>query len=406
MRIFYIAAMVSLLQISASPSSNFQAILLGLCVFLAVALAVVTTAFVVRFKALREPREKLLDAIHKGRGGDYSQRVDYHKENGMGEICLAFNLLMDNIQENHRKVLLNEERYRLVAEQSQNIIYEYTFADDTCRFYSSAWKRLFGRPMEIPGFSKALETSEIIDTQDRQILTDVLGRFERGESFQRAEVRMKKTDGSWYWCSVRASVILTRQGAAERIVGRIEDIDRQKQENERLRIKAQKDLLSGLYNRETTQLLVDKFLENNGENGFHALIAIDIDNFKQINDTKGHLLGDQVISTFGEKLFAQFRNSDIVGRVGGDEFAVLMKNISQDQLERKASDLLQALHFSLEEDRETYTSCSIGIACYPQDGQDYVHLFQAADQVLYCAKRAGKNSYVLTDAGHLSFPAP
>jgi len=138
------------------------------------------------------------------------------------------------------------------------------------------------------------------------------------------EFRQKKADGSYLWVRIQSSPVFDENGIPYKAVGLISDIDQQKRKLRSLEIKVQLDPLTKVYNKMTIQKLVDDCLENNPLDG-HALLFIDIDDFKSINDDLGHTFGDLVLSEISNKLRDLFRSVDIVGRVGGDEFVVFMK---------------------------------------------------------------------------------
>lgn len=124
-----------------------------------------------------------------------------------------------------------------------------------------------------------------------------------------------------------------------------------------------------------------------------ALFMIDTDNFKQINDTEGHMIGDIVLTEMASGMKKIMRDSDVVGRIGGDEFTIFMKNISSvKDAEKKAEELLYMFrHLFQKEKSFLKVTCSIGIAIYPKDGTTFKEIYARADKALYQAKIIGKN---------------
>ena len=131
------------------------------------------------------------------------------------------------------------------------------------------------------------------------------------------------------------------------------------------------------------------------------MFIIDIDNFKTVNDTFGHTIGDTVLQKISSCLKSNFRSQDIIGRAGGDEFVVFLKNVSSDDLIYEKAELLRdALqNFSLSASETFPISISIGISLYPQNGCKYSELFTTADKALYSSKRNGKNRYTFYSQG-------
>ena len=165
--------------------------------------------------------------------------------------------------------------------------------------------------------------------------------------------------------------------------------------NEILKFKAENDLLTELYNKITTEFLISDYLKNDGRNLRHALFVIDIDDFKKINDEMGHYYGDNALVEIANAINHSFRISDIKGRVGGDEFVILLKDIkSNEDIDVKAADLSHMLNsIKLSNDPSWNIRASIGISIYPDHGDLYTELFRKADKAMYYSKEKGKGIY-------------
>lgn len=164
-------------------------------------------------------------------------------------------------------------------------------------------------------------------------------------------------------------------------------------ESEHFKTKAELDLMTGLYNKMTTEFLSDAILQSSPEKN-HALFVFDIDNFKIVNDTEGHQAGDQTIRIIANLIASQFRDTDIAGRIGGDEFVVLMEGVtSKDIARRKAQDIVRIMKYNPNLTLPTNVSLSVGL-CF-SEGQitDYKTLFKMADECLYQSKKEGKARY-------------
>lgn len=160
--------------------------------------------------------------------------------------------------------------------------------------------------------------------------------------------------------------------------------------------KADTDLLTDLYNKAATERKIQEYLENS-PNSRGLMFILDIDNFKKINDTMGHAFGDTLLKTLGKEIKAEFRVSDIIGRTGGDEFMVFLKDVNDDVIiEREASRITKFFHdFKAGGDYVKYSAtASIGAAVFPDDAKNFKDLYVAADQALYKAKKRGKNQLV------------
>ena len=162
---------------------------------------------------------------------------------------------------------------------------------------------------------------------------------------------------------------------------------------------AEIDMLTQLLNKATTERLCRSRLASNREGVFAALIIIDLDHFKEVNDTKGHQAGDTILREFADGLKRLFRPDDYVGRFGGDEFVVFINNLPGKEIAIQKAQAIQKLATSIMLDEENAgISASIGISSTPLHGTDYDSLFKAADIAVYKVKESGRNGYCYSSA--------
>lgn len=298
------------------------------------------------------------------------------------------------------------ESYRILAELSEAITFEWDVQTD--KFYvSTQWKLKFGYEPSDHHFSQNVRQALKIHLADRRKITRYVRQvkknvenFSQLNNYAEFEIRIKNNKQEYIWCKFRLVLRFGDDNQPERVFGMITDIDAEKKEHQRLLSQAQKDVLTGLYNKATTNQLIEEYIaEIAMPNKKQALFIIDIDGFKDINDHLGHLFGDAVIADLAHSIRKTFRESDIVGRIGGDEFIVLLKNISQmDIVFIKVQELLNNLKRSYQSNDMAYgVSASIGIALYPDHGDTFTTLFQKADQALYYVKEHGKNNFYIYD---------
>jgi len=173
---------------------------------------------------------------------------------------------------------------------------------------------------------------------------------------------------------------------------------RTKESKKELENKADTDLLTGLSNKIAAEKRIRNYIAENPDRQA-VMIIMDIDNFKKINDTRGHAFGDEVIKKVGHQLKSMFRITDVVGRMGGDEFVILLKNVKdKNAIERECRMLEECFHhFEVGEYVKYSVTASIGAAIFPQDAQSYENLYKAADSALYTAKHHGKNQLAFYD---------
>ncbi len=174
------------------------------------------------------------------------------------------------------------------------------------------------------------------------------------------------------------------------------DIDEQKSQELKLRKLAATDSLTGLYNRQSGVARIREYLLSMEEGETAALIMLDLDDFKAVNDVFGHACGDRIIAESAAKLKRLFREKDVVCRIGGDEFLILCKEIRQEDADRKMDFIVRSMESMLRHgDGEIRFSVSVGYAMAPDQGEAFEELYQKADIALFAAKMDGKGRYKL-----------
>ncbi|WP_125140771.1 EAL domain-containing protein [Clostridium transplantifaecale] len=264
----------------------------------------------------------------------------------------------------------------------------------------------------IEGFTQAVEGWEEIPAEYRRDFLEYLSRIyqnKSGESLKH-EVPMREKDGSLRWIRVACETIRNGDGKPVKAVGYYVDITEEKKKNvenkadkkalellrkQKLKLTrmAENDALTGLYNRQTAIPRIKEFLQNmDGETA--ALIMLDLDNFKLVNDVFGHAYGDSVIAGNAAKLKSFFRQDDIICRIGGDEFLVFCKNICEEVLENKITQVIDEMKTTYENGEQKMTfSVSAGYAMMPDQGKEFDELYQRADIALFAAKTGGRGTF-------------
>ncbi|MEG0839626.1 MAG: diguanylate cyclase [Hydrogenoanaerobacterium sp.] len=202
------------------------------------------------------------------------------------------------------------------------------------------------------------------------------------------------------WVSSTTNLLIDPASGDLKAFTYVKDIDDKKRKEIALRHNAEHDVLTGLYNRTATAKMVSEFLLSvNAQGVVHGFLMMDLDGFKRINDTYGHMAGDELLKLVASKMVLLFRASDIVARLGGDEFVVFLKDDhSEDHITAKAQelcDVLRGLKPKDASDDDVGISASIGIAMVPRHGNVFDELYKKADSALYAAKRAGRDRYVV-----------
>ncbi len=213
--------------------------------------------------------------------------------------------------------------------------------------------------------------------------------------FSRKVRLLGREDRGYLWAELRL-VVYFDENAPVIAFGCICNINVKQLWQMELQHSAEHDVLTGFLNKVGCQKHIEKYLSSLTPADLPpAFMIIDADGFKAINDSFGHLFGDGVLSDMGMAIRSNFRQKDIVGRIGGDEFVVLFTEMpSLDVLEKRCTELLKSMDRIYESNNEKLPfSVSIGIALYPEHGNSYVELFKRADRALYDSKSKGKNQY-------------
>ena len=242
---------------------------------------------------------------------------------------------------------------------------------------------------------------ELVEAQIREALLLSVGFA--------VEHRMMRPDGDVRFVHQQGEFVTDDRRSGAWVSGTVQDVTEQRQAQDRIRYLANYDSLTGLANRRLFKERLDRAITHAEANGtLVALLFLDLDRFKRINDTLGHSAGDQLLRTVADRLRDRVRGSDLVGRpegevdpdppvsrLGGDEFTVLLSQISDPKdAGEVAKRILEALPEPISVDgHEIWTTASIGIAVYPMDGEDVEELLKHADTAMYHAKERQRNSY-------------
>lgn len=309
-------------------------------------------------------------------------------------IFISFRMKMRNQERILQKARIQEERYRILAEISNDILFEYDIFSDQM-VYSDKYTENFGRSATIERFAELKEELQYVYKEDAFAFENFCKLLGGEKQKLEAEYRMKRLSGDYVWCYVCGQTIYDSMNNPVKVVGKLSNIDIQKREVEKLQFKAEMDAMTRIYNKMATKERINNFIKNSRNQDKHALLIVDMDNFKKINDTFGHLKGDEVLKEGVGHLKSMFRGDDVIGRIGGDEFVVFMSNVtSREDIVNKAKSIGRSFQKTYSEDGEEVTvSASIGISIFPLDGSDYEELLDKSDKALYEVKKNGKNGF-------------
>lgn len=312
--------------------------------------------------------------------------------------CVTLDITQEKKAQEELRMSL--ERHQIIMDQTTDIIFEWNIADNTLVF-SPNWEKKFGYPPITENATINIPMAAHLYPDDTKKFFTLVEKAKRGDTvpYAEEELRIKDSRDQYICCRVRISTQFGTDGKPAKAVGVIADITTEKKSQQRLIEKSQRDALTGAYNKATVQNLIEAFLYAAKADSIHAFLMIDFDNFKTINDTHGHLFGDTVLTEMTAGVQRLFHSDALIGRIGGDEFVVFLKNIpSSDFAQRKAEQILHLFDATFSFGKNNFQiSCSIGIAMAPASGTNFTTLYRNADIALYSAKKQGKNRAVLFD---------
>jgi len=293
----------------------------------------------------------------------------------------------------------DEERLRVLERSLEASSNAVIVVDARCKGYpvvyvNPAFTRVLGYSAEaaLGNDGTVFLAGEYVTQEDRDAITQAL---QTGRSLS-LTLRNQRHDGSPFWNQLSFSPVLDAGGELTHFVGILNDISERKEHESRLAYQATHDALTGLGNRSLfNDRLEHDFSLARRRNNLLAVLFIDLDEFKPINDTLGHKVGDQLLVSVTVRLSATLRPSDTLARMGGDEFVLLLPDLTTGEEAREVAGRLLAelARPHSVAGQELYISASIGIAVITPDMRDPEKLVQQADIAMYQAKQAGRNNY-------------
>lgn len=300
----------------------------------------------------------------------------------------------DELNEKQAIIEKSEERYKLALEGSNDAIWE---VDLTTRVFFSSNKL-----NDITGYDQDTIISfddlmSLVVEEDKEIaLSDFKNHISGKTLYYQSKVKIMYNGGGEKWVLIRGKCLRNGKGIATKISGSVTDISAQMNYEEKINKLEYYDILTGVPNRKLfVNTLKSEIIKARGKQTKIAVLFIDLDNFKEINDTSGHDYGDELLKNVAISIKASIKIGDLVSRVGGDEFFILMKDVQEySDISNLCEKLQNILNCEINIECEyVYTAASIGIAVYPQDGKSSTALLKCADTAMYNAKYNGKSKY-------------
>lgn len=327
------------------------------------------------------------------------------KDDVTGELSARLYIKNINEQKEKEARIIDENRFYNAMLSKNVMVYEANISKDCIINGNEFWKNKCGLG-DTKKYSITLNAiiKHSIHPDDADMVKEMmrrenmLCRYNDGNGEIYFEYRRSVNDGEYRWYSCNTNLFQDSSSNDIKAFCYVQDIDQQKTREIKLRYKAEHDGLTGFYNKVTVEKVITKFLlSEEGKSAKHAFFTFDVDCFKKLNDNFGHAFGDLILANVTQKLHELFRDDDIFGRIGGDEFVVLMKNIPNSKAARtKAQELCcLARETHIKNGAEFTVSVSVGISMFPADGSDYSTLSANSDIALYKSKENGRDCFTV-----------
>ncbi|WP_432651075.1 diguanylate cyclase [Huintestinicola sp.] len=373
--------------------------LITVMTFLAVAAMLITTLSIVSNKVVRPLQDYTRKINSIQLLGDNVGEDDFLRPQGCRELehfAVGFNSLL---QRNHemmsqlREMNIKSEKerklYQTALESSSDVVFEYDIETDCLITYGSVFDPDVPKTIANShnAFFKRVREGNGFRAKD----TDIVARFFSGETACGAVVSRIDVNDKVNWIEFSGTAVYA-DSKPVKIVGKISNID----DVVNLREDASRDRFTGLYNKTTTEALISERLAKGGS---HAMMIIDIDNFKSVNDILGHAWGDSVIKDIAAKIEKQLNSGDIAGRIGGDEFMALLSGDDvKERINGLCTSLCDSIRYTYSDEslgKQVSVSSSIGVAFAPEYGRDFKELYTSADIAMYLSKNGGKDRFTV-----------
>ncbi|WP_183192959.1 sensor domain-containing diguanylate cyclase [Brevibacillus nitrificans] len=310
----------------------------------------------------------------------------------IGMYAIVKDITAEKLKE--EKLQKSEEQYRIIADNSSDLIKVFT-VDGEVIYASPSHGSYLGHSPEML-LKEAIYYG--IHPEDESEFRRIIGLMLERKASCTVELRRSHLRGDWIWIEAKGTPVVDEEGEIARIVLTERDIRERKAYEDQLRCMAYFDSLTQIPNR---RMLQERFTQavdhaNRLEEGI-AVMYLDCDRFKMINDTLGHECGDEVLKEIVKRIKRCISKTDTIARLGGDEFVVLLRHITSQEYVREVAEKIynECSKPMLHQDQEINMAISMGIARYPEDGNNYKTLLKRADEALYEAKRLGRNNFQL-----------
>ncbi|WP_455958677.1 diguanylate cyclase domain-containing protein [Anaerotignum lactatifermentans] len=313
------------------------------------------------------------------------------------EVCQAKQMqeVQQELTDAQQDFRLTIEQYELIREQESSITFEWDIQEDWIRF-SKEWRHYFDHPENISQFYDFVENMDLLSSSHKEILLTCMENIKKGVAYQKYEFMLPVKSGESRWFEIRVITQTNKQGEPVLGIGILSDITERKDRISQLEKEIQMDMFTGLLNKASIERYGKRKLSELREGEKLAALIVDMDDFKDINDRYGHPAGDHVLKETADILRHHAPVGARIGRIGGDEFMVLLIGCNISCMETYAEEVISKILRIHWNGIEVSPSCSMGLAVASTPNVSYDELYRKADEALYHAKQLGKNRLYTT----------
>ena len=295
---------------------------------------------------------------------------------------------------------VNEEKQRFVALASvdEKWIFEYDIAKDRMNITQNVGGSN-EQKMRLDHISREAKLQRYVLYADWDELDRFVEECKSGRPILETQLRLRDHKADYLWYQFKARTLFDKDNTPVSVIGTMENVDDRKRMELRIADESMRDSLTKLYESDHAKELMSGFLATQDGTEYAGLLLIDVDDFSSLIEKMGATFADEVLKSIATDLDEIFYTSDILGRVGGDQFIVLMKNIKKvPDIEKKMQEIQDVVHKIYSEAEMRFsTTVTIGASVFPVDGRTYEELYHNAEKVLVYEKEQGKNRYGLYD---------
>lgn len=377
---------------------------------------------IIASNSITKPITKLIQTISKADSGDLDVKCDYESNDELGQLSNKFNKMIkklsntydelssvyeelsateeelraqyDELLENQKALVKSEDRFKQALDAINDAVWEWD-AEKNIFFASDKWESITDYS------SNNIDIKQIMNKENpdhylSNIIESIMLNSDKNTGYFRDELQIMTKDSGLKWVLSRGKIIKYDDGSIKKVFGAISDYTIIKGANDRIKELAYYDALTGIPNRNAFLLQLDEIIDMYVKhNMLGALFFIDLDDFKKINDSLGHDIGDKLLKAISSKITDILDETETLCRFGGDEFLLLKRDVTD---KNHVADLAKQLlcifdnNFNLD-GKQVFITGSVGICMFPVNGDDKNIILKNADTAMYKAKEKGKNRY-------------